>query len=117
MLKQKQYIRAILKEPSKPPEVIIIENTLSALQKAVGGHIEVVSFASDACFICNEEGRLLGLEPNAELLGVDFVGNVLCVGVRGEGFCDLPQNGIQLLLREMGADPEVGRRISHGPLG
>lgn len=56
----------------------------------VGGYIETVTFAQDACVICNEEGRLLGMEDNCRFLGVDFVGPILVVGVDGEKFTDVP---------------------------
>jgi hypothetical protein len=55
----------------------------------VGGYIETVSFASDACIICNEEGRLLNLPFNCKLLGKEFVGPILIVGVDGDEFTDL----------------------------
>lgn len=82
-------MRAILKEPGKRPEYIDIQNTLEALQEKVGGYIETVTFAADLCVVCNEEGRLMGMTWNMTLCGVDFVGPVLFVGVRGEEFADL----------------------------
>lgn len=49
------------KEPGKGWKVAEIENTLEALQQGVGGKLEAVTLASDACILCNEEGRLLGM--------------------------------------------------------
>ena len=57
-------MKAILKQPGQRPAAVEMENTLQALQKAVGGYIETVRITSDACLICNEKGRLMGLEPN-----------------------------------------------------
>ena len=48
---------------------IEIENTLEALQTAVGGYIEVVPLTPRLCVICNEEGKLLGLPVTAALVG------------------------------------------------
>jgi len=44
-----------------------IDNALSALQRAVGGHIEVIHLTDKLAVICNEEGKLLGLPVTAAL--------------------------------------------------
>lgn len=59
------------------------------------------SVAEDLCLICNEEGRLLGLEPNCTILGVDFVGPVLAVGVRGDDFTGISDEYIPLIIQLM----------------
>lgn len=82
-------MKAILKNPGEQPQIIDIDNTLEALQAAVGGYIETVTFASDACIVCNENGRHLGLPFNCKLLNKTFVGPVLIVGVDGDEFTDL----------------------------
>lgn len=96
-------MKAILKQPGQRPAVVELENTLKALQRAVGGYIETVTIVSDACLICNEEGRLMGLEPNP-VMGISLVGPVLCVGVGvdGDEFCSLTDKDAALLLRQMG---------------
>lgn len=83
-------IRAISKRPGCPPRSVWVSNTLENLQRNVGGIIETYTFATDMCVICNEEGRLLGLPHNCTICGVDFVGDILLVGVKGEEFADLP---------------------------
>lgn len=88
----------ILKRPGRAPEVVQLDNTLEALQAAVGGYIETVTIAADVCFICNEEGRLLGMPYNGRFLGVDFVGPVLVAGIDGEEFCGLTREQISRLL-------------------
>ena len=87
---------AIYKAPGCAPEVIDIPNTLEALQEKVGGYIETVTFATDACIICNEEGRLMGLPYNCDLLGVTFVGPILIVGIDGEEFAGLPEDMLHM---------------------
>lgn len=83
-----------LKLEGRKHEVIDIENTLEALQNAVGGYIETVRLRVDnAVMIVNEEGLLLGLPFNAvasALAGQTIVGVALVVGVRGEEFTDVP---------------------------
>ncbi|HIQ69351.1 MAG TPA: DUF3846 domain-containing protein [Candidatus Avoscillospira stercorigallinarum] len=91
-------MKIIYKAPGLPAEIRDVPNTLEALQGLVGGYIETVTVATDAAIICNEEGRLIGLEPNCTLLGVHFVGPIVVAGVAGEEFTDLPEDGIQLFM-------------------
>lgn len=91
-------MRTIKKLPGQRPEVVDIKNTLGALQEAVEGYIEAVTFAEDAALICNEEGRLLGLQHNCTVLGVSFIGPVLAVGVTGEEFRGLRDEQLQPML-------------------
>lgn len=83
-------MKVIRKKPGCEPEIIDIDNTLAALQREVGGYIEVVTLPYGAALICNEEGRILGLPDNGRVCGVDVVGTVLIVGVNGSEFCDVP---------------------------
>lgn len=82
-------MKAIKKEPGEQPRMVSIQNTLEALQEAVGGRIETVRLFEDACLVCDEEWRLKG-KPHNNILGVEFGGTVLLVGVSGEEFCDVP---------------------------
>lgn len=82
-------MRVIAKAPNEAPIILEMKNTLEELQEVVGGYIETVSIASDACIICNEEGRLKGMPFNCKLLGIEFVGPILIVGVDGDEFTDL----------------------------
>jgi hypothetical protein len=71
-MKEKR-IRVLKVEPLKKPEVCYLDNNLDALQKAVSigadyqGLIEVLDLSSKVCIILNEEGKLIGLEPNRRI--------------------------------------------------
>ena len=67
----KDMIRVIVKEPGKEAELTTIENTLEAMQHAVGGYIETFTIASDMVIICNEEGKLLDFPYNCMIAGED----------------------------------------------
>lgn len=100
-MKERQIL-IIKKKPGKAPEIEqFFENSLESFQKAVGGYIETVTFASNACVICNEEGRLMDLPYNCNFYGVDFVGTILIVGVKGEEFASLPSVTIPTLLKTL----------------
>ena len=92
-------MKIIYKAPGGKPEIRDIPNELEELQAAVGGYIEVCTFAKDCCVICNEEGWLMGLPHNLCFLGVMFVGPILIVGIDGEEFTDLSPQKIGLIMR------------------
>lgn len=94
-------MRVLRKNPGEPWEAIEVENGLKPLQDAVGGYLESVTFAEDACILCDEEGRLKGRTYNATVCGVPFVGTILIVGVAGEEFADLTKKQ-EAALKEMG---------------
>lgn len=99
MKMKERQILVIVKRPGEPPELEpLFENTLEAFQRAVGGYIETVSFATDAAIICNEEGRLQRLPYNCTLFGVDFFGTVLIVGVKGDEFASVRGSSIPMLM-------------------
>lgn len=83
-----------LKLEGRTHEVIEIENTLEALQTAVGGYIETVRLrVGNAVMIVNEEGLLLGLPYNTAasgFAGQPIVGTAIIVGVNGDEFTDIP---------------------------
>lgn len=98
-LKENQIL-VIIKEPGREARLEpLFDNTLEAFQEAVGGYIEVVTFAQGCCLICNEEGRLHHLPYNVTFLGHDFVGTVLVVGVKGDEFCSLKASWIPTLMK------------------
>ena len=92
-------MKAVYKEPGKAARIVEIENSLQALQKAVGSYIETVTLFSDATILCNEEGRMQGLPYNCTVAGVDFVGPVLAVGVDGCEMCSLSDEAAGFLQR------------------
>lgn len=85
-------MKIFIKHPGKNPRQIVIpeSDVLNVMQQLVGGYIETVTMWSDCTIICNEEGRWRNLPDNCEVCGINFVGNILFVGVSGEEFCDVP---------------------------
>ena len=73
-----------------------VSNTLENLQKNVGGYIEVVTLVPEmgdvpgVVVVCDEEGRLKGKPFNCKYAGIDFVGDILILGYKGDEFCDVP---------------------------
>lgn len=80
-----------------------IENSLEAKQKYVQGLIQVVSLNSQIDIICNDEGKLIGLEPNRAFMdGEDildiFVGDILACRHDAEGnFTSIKEEDIPVI--------------------
>lgn len=86
-------IKAIVKRPDEEfGHMTWISDTLENLQRTVDGYIETVTIEKNCVIICNEEGRLKGLEPNCTICGHEFVGTIAIVGVDGEEFTDVPMD-------------------------
>ena len=79
-MKEKE-IKVLMVEPGKNPKVTTLQNDLDSLQKAVSigaeyqGLIEIVPLGNGDCIICNEEGKLIGLDGNRR------IGNDIIVGI------------------------------------
>lgn len=86
-------IKAIIKRPDEEfGHMTNISESLENLQNTVGGYIECVSPDPRIVIICNEEGKLIGLEPNMKIPGDILCGTIIVVGVSGEDFADVPIN-------------------------
>lgn len=107
---KERQILICIKEPGKQPEVEpLFDNTLEALQKAVGGWIEAVTLCTDLVLICNEEGRLIGLPYNTTIGGHDFFGTVLAVGAKGDEFASIKGSNVSTVLKLLAGDKEAGK--------
>lgn len=89
-------MRVIIKRPDeKYGHVCNISDRLENLQKTVGGYIETVPVTKSAdgkpiILVCNEEGKLRGLEHNMYLDDEEIVGTFFLCSADGEEFADLP---------------------------
>jgi hypothetical protein len=76
---EEHYIKILVKDPGKDPEVRKIRKQLKQMQDIVGGYIEAIPY-KNAIIVCNEEGKLNNLEPNVDL-GKDYIaGSFFIVG-------------------------------------
>ncbi len=88
-------IPLLVVEPLKAPYEKEIDPGLESLQHEVGGWIEAMGLDEDACIICNEEGKLNGLELNRSIkddrgrISDIIAGTFLVVGSGEENFDSL----------------------------
>jgi hypothetical protein len=65
---KEKNIQVVLCEPGKQARITTIQNNLASLQKMVGGYIEAVyPFEDPVGIICNEEGKINGMDLNRAL--------------------------------------------------
>jgi hypothetical protein len=107
-------IRVLKVAPGEQPEIVTLENELSALQRAVSigtdyvGLIEIIQISEEVCLLCNEEGKLNGLKPNRRIgNGTDILcGIFYLTGQTKDGdLASLPESAMQVCMKRF-AEPE-----------
>lgn len=81
---KKPKMQLLVIEPDEEPKVQIIDGSLKAMHRIVGGYIETMKFCNingkRIIVVCNEEGKLLGLPKNMNIRGDSIVGTVFLCG-------------------------------------
>ncbi len=108
-------MKAVLKKPHRMARVIEIDNTLEDLRGAVGGYIQAFMYSKEynVVVICDESGKIKGLDFNFDF-GYDvIVGNALFVStadkdgnVRG-----LDKRQIDFLLDEFNRKKDLKNQV------
>lgn len=86
---KEKTIKVLMVEPHQEPRMVELDNDLDALQKAVSigadeqGLIELLYLEDNVSILCNEEGKLIGFEPNRRL-GRDILCGVFYVVAEDE---------------------------------
>lgn len=88
--------------PGRKPERISMPHTLEAMQEKVGGYIQAIyPYEDTVAIVCNEEGKLMGLEPNRAVRDPDTneITDIICgtffiCGLGEEDFCSLTEEQI-----------------------
>lgn len=93
-----KMIKVLKVEPNKIPYVDTIPDSYDAFKSYLNGYIEYLHLDNNTLIICNEEAKLIGLEPNRYIFdGLDVIcGNFLIVGDDGiGGECSLTNRQIK----------------------
>lgn len=93
-------LRIVVCEPSKEPEVKVINNSLKAMQEVVGGYIEVFPFPigdDHIRLVCNEEGKLNYSEAVLMIGDEVICGTAFFVGEKGDSFVSLTDMDIRTI--------------------
>jgi len=112
-------MKVLVVEPMQEPYVKEIDSGLKSLQSEVGGNIQAVyPFEEEAAVICNEEGKMNGLELNRALYDDNgriydiIAGTFLICGLTGDSFGSLPDNLINKFSEQF-KQPETFVKIGH----
>lgn len=102
-MSKENMMRVVLVEPGKLAKVVNMENSLEAMQHAVGGYIEALYPYEDmVAIVCNEEGKMNGMmlnralydEGNGKLYDI-IAGPFFICGCRGENFGSLTDEEVR----------------------
>lgn len=103
--------------PGKAPERMELDGSLESMQKFVGGTIQAVyPFSEPVAIVCNDEGKLMGLERNRALWDDDGnIYDILCgpffvCGLGEENFASLPEDLLKKYAQRF-QHPELFLRI------
>ena len=98
---KEKWIRCLKVEPGEVPEECTLENSLSALQEAVGGLIELLDMEDlgngvYVTMLCNEEGKINGMEGNRLWMNDIICGTFYVMASNSEGeLVSLPERQMQ----------------------
>ena len=93
--RMEENLRILMVEPHKAPYEASVPHELTAMQQTVGGLIEVVRNGDGTLLVCNEEGKLLGMEGNRRIPGDVLAGPFFVVGDAGETFRSLTEEELE----------------------
>ena len=115
-----ETMKVLVIEPEKEPYVKDIGSGLSSLQKEVGGYIEAVyPFEDPVAIICNEEGKLIGMEGNRRYNnGQNIIaGPFFVVGLQGDSFRSLTEEEQAKYMDKYASPEEISQEEVEGDIG
>lgn len=116
--KPDDLIRALYVEPGKSPVVVDVQNELRSLQHAVQGLIELVSLDRETLLICNQEGKLHGMQGNRRLEnGTVIAGPFLIVRDGGSDFASLTDHQTELYMSKFREPQEISQEEVRSDMG
>ena len=109
--KQENLLRVVYVEPNRSAYETEIGSDLRSQQKAVGGLIELVNMGNRCFLVCNDEGKLMGMEGNRRLgNGSVIAGSFFIVGDGGEDFCSLTDAQVNHYLQQFSKPEHISQR-------
>lgn len=104
--------RVVYVEPGKPAYEKQIGSDLRDLQKEVGGLVECVYAHDDrTLIICNDEGKLMGMEGNRRLdTGSIIAGPFFVIGAAGDDFRSLADAEVNRYLQKYAEPQQISQR-------
>lgn len=105
-------MRIVVKQPDRMPEVREVENELHVFQDIVGGYIQCVNVVDNIICVCNEEGKLIGLNPNFIFNNDMIVGSVFFCAVKDDDFDSLTDEQVKIIMSAMSVfETKVNKKL------
>lgn len=103
-------MRVLYVEPGKAPYETEIPNSLEGEQQAVQGLIDLVYLDRGGILVCNDEGKLIGMEGNRVLdNGTIIAGPFFITGDGGEDFCSLTDAQVNYFMERFQEPEEISQ--------
>ena len=117
--KPDNLMRIVYVEPHRPAFEAEIPHEYEAESKAVGGLIEVVGNGDETCIVCNDEGKLIGMEGNRHLdNGVSIIaGPFFVCGETLDDFRSLTDEETQKYLERFSEPEDISRAEVEADMG
>lgn len=117
--KPDNLMRIVYVEPHRPGFEAEIPHEYEAESKAVGGLIEVVGNGDETCIVCNDEGKLNGMEGNRHLdNGVSIIaGPFFVCGETLDDFRSLTDEETQKYLERFSEPEDISRAEVEADMG
>lgn len=116
--KPDNLIRALYVEPGNEPLVVEVQNDLRALQRAVQGLIELVPLDRKTLLLCNEEGKLQGMQGNRRMEnGSVIAGPFLVVRDGGSDFASLTDHQTEFYMGKFKEPHEISQDDVQADMG
>ena len=115
--KQDDLLRIVYVEPNRPPFISEVANDLKSLQRAVGGHIEAVCMGDDTILVCNEEGKVKGMEGNRHVGNSIIAGPFFIVGEDEDDFRSLTDEETQRYMERFAQQEQISQEEVKGDMG
>ena len=111
--------RVVYVEPGKPAVEKKIGTKLEDLQETVGGLIECgYPHGDKTVLVCNDEGKLLGMEGNRRLdNGSIIAGPFFVIGDAGENFRSLTDAEVNQYLQQYAEPQQISKREVQADMG
>lgn len=91
-------MKIVVKKVGQRPEFKEIKNELGEFQKIVGGYIQAFQVLDNVLCVCNEEGKLMELEPNFIFNRDIIVGDVFFCAAGEEDFESLNPEQVEMIM-------------------
>ncbi len=115
--KPDNLLKIVYVEPGRAPFASEIVDDFRALQKAVDGPFEPVYMGDGTVLVCNESGKLVGMEGNRRLGDSIIAGPFFMVGVDGDDFRSLTDSEIDKYMEKFAEPEQISQQETQEDIG